>query len=77
MKTVSALVNKAIKLFTPWKVDAAPVIEQTASGIVEGLAKHVTSEDFSILEDQHKVDLVAQIIELELVQPCQIGRAHV
>ena len=67
---MSALVNKSIKLFTPWKVDAAPVIDQTFSGIADGLARHVTREQYSRMVEEQKVDLVAQIIELELVQPC-------
>ena len=64
------MVNKSIKLFTPWKVDAAPVIEQTFSGIVDGLSKHVSSEEYSRMLEEQRVGLVAQIIELELVQPC-------
>jgi len=68
-KSVAAVINKAIKLFTTFKFDAAPYIEQSYSTVVEALSKHVQEAEYRKLSVEGKVELVSGIIEAEVVQP--------
>merc|ERR1712241_728699 len=62
-KSVAAVINKAIKLFTTFKFDAAPYIEQSYSTVVEALSKHVQEAEYRKLSVEGKVELVSGIIE--------------
>ena len=69
-KSVTALVNKGLKLFTSYKLDVGPFIHQTYTGVVEGVGRHVSEEEYNTLMLDQKIDLVSAIIESEVVMPC-------
>jgi len=68
-KSVAAVLNKAIKLFSTIKFDVAPYVENSYATVTEALGKHVTESQYRALDLESKVNLLASILETELVEP--------
>jgi len=68
-KSVAAVLNKALKLFSTLKFDVAPYVENSYATVTEALGKHMTESQYRALDLESKVNLVANILESELVEP--------
>jgi len=68
-KSISALLNKSIKMFTTKKFDTAPFIETAYSTITEALSKHLKEPEFSKKSTDMKIEMVSAVMEIEIIQP--------
>jgi len=68
-KSISAVLNKGIKLFSTFKFDVAPYIENSYTTVTEALGKHVRESEYRGLALEDKVRLVARVLDTELVEP--------
>jgi len=70
-KSVSALLNKAIKVFSTYKVDTTPIVNQAVSAYSETLQKYIKDKKLRDLSDKKKQQLVSQVLQAELLLPVQ------
>merc|ERR1719510_1112930 len=68
-KSISGLLNKAIKLFTTYKVDTTPFVNQAASAYTETMQKYLKEKKLGSLSDKKKEQVVFQMIPSELLGP--------
>merc|ERR550539_2085602 len=68
-KSISGLLNKAIKLFTTYKVDTTPFINLAASAYTETIQKYLKEKKLGSLSDKKKQQVVFQMIQFEVLVP--------
>merc|ERR1719219_3333358 len=71
-KSISGLLNKAIKLFTTYKVDTTPVINQAASAYTETMQKYLKEKKLGNLSDKKKQQVVFEMIQSEVLVPVKL-----
>jgi len=68
-KSISAVLNKSIKMFTTKKFDTSPFIETSYNTISEALGKHIKEPEFSKKSTDMKIEMVSAVMEIEMIQP--------
>jgi len=71
-KSVSALLNKAMKVFSTYKVDTTPIINQLAAAYSGTMEKYLKDKSLFNLSDKKKQQVVTKIILAEVVGPAQL-----
>jgi len=68
-KSISAMLNKSIKLFTTFKFDTAPAIDTVYNAVTEAIGKHIDETEYKKLRMENKISLVSGLLEAEMVHP--------
>merc|ERR1712241_1018645 len=68
-KSISGLLNKAIKLFTTYKVDTTPYVNQAASAYTETMEKYLKEKKLVGLSEKKQRLVVYEIIQSEVLVP--------
>jgi len=70
-KSLIAILNKCVRLFTVWKLDTTPYVNQAYQALAETLEKQLKGKTFSKLSSQEKKSLLSKMIDSELISPVQ------
>merc|ERR1712241_525040 len=71
-KSISGLLNKAIKLFTSYKVDTTPYVNQAASAYTETMEKYLKEKKLVGLSEKKQRLVVYEIIQSEVLVPVKM-----
>jgi len=70
--SLTKIANKAIKLFTTWKLDLTPHVKEVKETLSKIYEKQAKGNKFEKLSTKEKRTLLARILEEEFVNPIQI-----
>jgi len=70
-ESLTAIVNKCIKLFTTWKLDVSPYMETASTTIQGAFQKQMKGNKFGDLDYDQKKALISRSLDTELMQPLQ------
>eukprot|EP00092_Neocalanus_flemingeri_P023421 GFUD01025393.1.p1 GENE.GFUD01025393.1~~GFUD01025393.1.p1 ORF type:complete len:575 (+),score=189.06 GFUD01025393.1:233-1957(+) len=70
-KSVIAILNKCVRLFTTWKLDTTSLVNQVHQALTESLEKQLKGRKFDKLDSEEKKALISLMIDSELVSPVQ------
>jgi len=71
IKSVTAILNKCIRLFTTYKTDTTPYIKEAEKALKQSLENHLNGKTFGKLSTSDKKSLISSMIDSELVSPVQ------
>jgi len=71
-KSLIAILNKCIRLFTTYKTDSTPYVNQVQQAFTQTLDKQLKGRKFEKLSTADKQSLIALMIDSELVSPVQM-----
>jgi len=70
-KSLIAILNKCIRLFTTWKLDTTPYVKQVHEAFTESFEKQMKGRTFDKLSSEEKKAVISLLIDSELVSPIQ------
>lgn len=70
--SLTKIANKAIKLFTTWKLDLTPHVKEVKETLAQIYEKQAKGNKFEKLSAKEKRTLLARILEEEFVNPIQV-----
>jgi len=70
-KSLIGILNKCIRLFTTYKLDTTPYVNQVHKAFTESLERQLKGRHFDKLSSKDKKTLISQLIDYELVSPIQ------
>jgi len=70
-KSLIAILNKCIRLFSTYKLDTTPYVNQVHNAFTESLDRQLKGRNFDKLASKDKKTLISQLIDYELVSPIQ------
>ena len=68
-KSMSAILNKSIRLISTSKIDTAPAIDTIYNAVTEAISKHIDEAEYKKLRMENKISLVSGLLEAEMVHP--------
>ena len=68
-KSMSAILNKSIRLISTSKIDTAPAIDTIYNAVTEAISKHIDETEYKKLRMENKISLVSGLLEAEMVHP--------
>jgi len=71
VKSLTAILNKCIRLFTTYKTDTTPYIKEAEKALKQSLDKYLNGKTFGKLSSSDKKSLISSMIDSELVSPVQ------
>jgi len=71
VKSLTAILNKCIRLFTTYKTDITPYIKEAEKTFKQTFEKHLNGKTFNKLSSSNKKSLISSMIDSELVSPVQ------
>jgi len=70
-KSLIAMLNKCVRLFTVWKLDTTPYVNQAHQAVTETFKKQLNGRLFAKLSTEEKKSLLSHMIDSELISPVQ------
>ncbi|XP_023334226.1 uncharacterized protein LOC111705791 isoform X2 [Eurytemora carolleeae] len=71
VESISAILNKGIKLFSTLKLDVTPYVQVVVTAASQAFARQAKGNSFSDLDTTQRTHLLARLIDAELVEPLQ------
>jgi len=72
IKSLTAILNKCIRLFTTYKTDSTPYVNQVQTALTQTLEKQLKGRKFEKISSAEKKSLISLMIDSELVSPVQM-----
>lgn len=70
-KSLIAILNKCIKLFTTYKTDTTPYVHQLRDAVMESMNSYLKNENFIMMSPTLKKTTVSKVIDKEIITPIQ------
>lgn len=70
-ESITAILNKCIKLFSTWKLDVGPYIQTTSTMLSQAYEKQMKGNKFGDLDMEQKKAFISRALDNEFIQPIQ------
>jgi hypothetical protein len=70
-QSITAILNKCIKLFSTWKLDVGPYVETATTTFNQAFEKQMKGNKFGELDLEQKKAFISRSLDNELVEPIQ------
>jgi len=71
IKSITAIINKCIRLFTTYKFDSKPYVQQVQEALSKSLQKYLEDKNFNVLTEQERKSIIVSLLNDEFVSPIQ------